>query len=46
MHLKLIYNSMPKEGEYQNRMDAASKEAYKKIKNMKARGEPAPAYTK
>ena len=39
-----IYDSMPKDGEYQNRMNAASSKAYKQIKEMKARGEPAPAY--
>jgi hypothetical protein len=39
-----IYNTLPKEGEYQDRMDKASSEAYKRVKNMKARGEPAPAY--
>lgn len=39
-----IYNTLPKEGEYQDRMDKASSEAYKRVKNMKARGEPAPPY--
>jgi hypothetical protein len=39
-----IYNTLPKEGEYQDRMNKASVEAYKRVKNMKARGEPAPAY--
>jgi hypothetical protein len=41
-----IYNTLPKEGEYQERMDIAGGQAYKRIKEMKARGEPAPAYTK
>ena len=39
-----IYDTMPKEGEYQNMMNEASSKAHKQIKNMKARGEPAPPY--
>ena len=39
-----IYNTMPKNGEYQNRMDEASKKAREKVKDMQKRGEKAPAY--
>jgi hypothetical protein len=39
-----IYDAMPKEGDYQNRMDKASREAYKRVKNMKAQGVTAPQY--
>jgi len=39
-----IYNTLPKDDEYQERRDKASTEAFKRVKNMKARGEPAPAY--
>ena len=39
-----IYNTMPKNGEYQNRMNAAGKKASNTVKNMKKRGEEAPPY--
>ena len=41
-----IYNTLPNEGEYQDRMNLAGLQAYKRIKEMKARGEPAPPYIK
>ena len=39
-----IYNTMPKNGEYQDRMDEASKKAREKIKDMQKKGEKAPPY--
>jgi hypothetical protein len=41
-----IYNTMPKDGEYQDRMDEARAKAVTIVRNMKARGEAAPAYYK
>jgi len=41
-----IYDAMPKNGEYQNRMNKASSEAYKRVKNLKAQGVTAPQYYK
>ncbi len=41
-----IYDTMPKNGEYQNRMNKASSEAYKRVKSLKAQGVTAPPYYK
>jgi hypothetical protein len=41
-----IYNTLPKEGEYENRMDKARSEAMKKVRAMKESGEAPPAYAK
>ena len=41
-----MYDKMPKNGEYQERMNKASSEAYKIVRDMKKRGEKAPEYKK
>ena len=48
LHLKKlaneIYNTLPKDGEYQDRVNQARDRAVKIVRDMKSRGEPAPAY--
>lgn len=39
-----IYDTLPKNGEYQNRMNLAGKKARETVKNMQKRGEQAPPY--
>jgi hypothetical protein len=41
-----IYETIPKEGEYENRMNQARDKAIKLVRNMKARGEAPPPYYK
>jgi hypothetical protein len=41
-----IYETIPKNGEYENRMNQARDKAIKAVRNMKARGEAAPPYYK
>ncbi len=41
-----IYNTLPKEGEYENRMDQARDKAVKIVRDMKAKGAAAPPYYK
>ena len=41
-----IYETIPKDGEYENRMNQARDKAIKVVRNMKARGEAAPPYYK
>jgi hypothetical protein len=41
-----IYETIPKEGDYENRMNQARDKAVKLVRNMKARGEAPPPYYK
>jgi hypothetical protein len=41
-----IYETIPKDGEYENRMNQARDKAVKLVRNMKARGEAPPPYYK
>jgi hypothetical protein len=39
-----IYETIPKNGEYENRMNQARSKAMKVVRDMKAKGDPAPAH--